>query len=223
MLQWTVHLNHVPNRVCLDVVVAVRNKLYFFGVNEDSDHVDVFVFNTVSLVWRELTPATSGRERHLEVSSKRTGHTGVLVGDNVYIWGGGKYGHFCNVLYAFDVDAHIWFKPRVSGTVPRRRRGHSACVLGKVMFIHGGEARLIDIYKLDTATMVWSLINARGTPPPAAYGHSATIIGTKMFVFGGIVNQLNTYGTLTHRNILRVFDTETNHWLNTPSARLLPE
>ena len=62
------------------------------------------------------------------------------------------------------------------------------------------------MYKLDTTTMIWTLINTRGTSPPASYGHSATIIGTKMFVFGGLYT-------------IRVFDTETNCWLNTTSTQ----
>ena len=62
--------------------------------------------------------------------------------------------------------------------------------------------------------MVWALINTRGTPPPVSSSHSATIIGTKMFVFGGSGHQDNK---------LRVFDTETSCWLNTPSTTLVPE
>ena len=49
----------------------------------------------------------------------------VLIGDIFYIWGGYPYS---DVLYAFDVDTHGWFIPRVSGTVPGVRQGHSACV-----------------------------------------------------------------------------------------------
>ena len=64
--------------------------------------------------------------------------------------------------------------------------------------------------------MVWSLIDARGTLPPASMCHSATIIGTKMFVFGG-------QGKYDSNNIISVFDTETDCWLNTPSAGQLPE
>ena len=126
------------------------------------------------------------------------------------------------MLYAFDIDTHTWFKPRVSGTVPEERSYHSACVLGKVMYIHGGNNQrpgiYNDIHKLDTTTMVWSLINTRGTPPPMSSHHSATIIGTKMFVFGGGGDQW-----IQNYNNIRVFDTESNTWLSTPSAQLLPE
>ncbi|MBE7326082.1 hypothetical protein IEQ44_15715, partial [Nocardioides sp. Y6] len=71
---------------------------------------------------------------------------------------------------------------------------------------------------MDTTTMVWSFIDTRGPPPPASSYHSATIIRTKMFVFGGWSGWGNGYC-----NTIRVFDTETNCWMNTPSAQLLPE
>ena len=110
----------------------------------------------------------------------------------------------------------------VSGTVPEGRVFHSTCVLGRIIYIHGGYTqtgrvgRTNDIYKLDTATMVWSLIDARGTLPPPSSCHSATIIGTKMFIYAG----RGKYGY----NIISVFDTETDSWLDTPSpAAQLPE
>ena len=68
---------------------------------------------------------------------------------------------------------------------------------------------------MDTNTMLWSFINTRGAAVAVSERHSATIIGKKMFVFGGFEEKCN--------NNLRVFDTDTNCWLNTPSTQLLPE
>ncbi|KAF7252358.1 Kelch domain-containing protein 3 [Varanus komodoensis] len=58
---------------------------------------------------------------------------------------------------------HKWFTPKVSGMVPGARDGHSACVLGKSMYIFGGYEQLADcfsndIHKLDSSNMMWSLI-----------------------------------------------------------------
>ena len=217
VMLWTVHLNEAPNKGCHRAAVAVGNKLYSF------EGEDVYIFNTVSLCWRKLPPVTAERGEHLhDFPSPGWGHTAVPIEDVIYIWGGYKkyYKKYCNVLHAFDVDTHKWFKPGISGTVPAARYGHSSCVLEKVMYIHGGLTQnglTNDIYKLDTTTTVWSLINTRGTLPPASYGHSATIIGTKMFVFGGWeVQWLSSVN-----NNIRVFDTETNCWLSTPSAQFL--
>ena len=188
MMQWTVHLNEAP-KDCRHTV-AVGDKLYSFGRGRDTQIV-VYVFHTVSLCWRKLPPVTTKRGEYLpDVPTWRWGHIAVLIEDIIYIWGGLKgNSNYCIILHAFDVDTLRWFKPRISGTVPEARYNNSACVLEKVMYIHGGWAQngsTNDIYKLDTATMVWSLITARGTLPTASSCHSATIIGTKMFVFGGI-------------------------------------
>ena len=200
MLSVTAHMRG-PFRNC-SAAIAVGNKLYSFGYlsfeekfTEWDPIFDVCVFNTVSLRWVKLSPLTCERG---ELPSHCAGHTAVLIEDVAYIWGGtnDSLTEYYNVLYAFDVDAHRWFRPKVSGTVPEGRTFHSACALGKVMFVHGGN-KLVngqlpthrrqtnDLFKLDTTSMVWSSISIRGTAPPITMHHSATIIGTKMFVFGG--------------------------------------
>ena len=192
--------------------VGVRHKVYSFGgyiYGSVLPQMDVHVFNTVSLRCRKLTPVMTGRDS-LEVPSARLWHTAVLIEDIVYIWGG-CHKELCNILYAFDVDTHRWFKPLVSGTVPEPRYCHSACVLRKVMYVYGGcldDGDSNQIYKLDTNTMVWTLLDTSGIK---SFPHSATIIGTRMFVFDG---------RLCVGNSIRVFDTETNSWMNTRSAEL---
>ncbi|KAI3363048.1 hypothetical protein L3Q82_011708 [Scortum barcoo] len=237
MLRWSVHLEGGPRRVN-HAAVAVGHKVYSFGgycSGEDYEtlrQIDVHVFNTVSLRWMKLPPVrTGGHERAREVPYMRYGHTAVLLDDIIYLWGGRNDTEgACNVLYAFDINTHRWFTPKISGTVPGARDGHSACVLGKAMYIFGGYEQLADcfsndIHKLDTTTMVWSLINARGTPARWRDFHSATIIGTKMFVFGGRADRFGPFHSNNeiYCNKIKVFDTETNCWLSTPSAQPLPE
>uniref|UniRef100_A0A8C1YJ72 Kelch domain containing 3 n=1 Tax=Cyprinus carpio TaxID=7962 RepID=A0A8C1YJ72_CYPCA len=237
MLRWTVHLEGGPRRVN-HAAVAVGHKVYSFGgycSGEDYEtlrQIDVHVFNTVSLRWTKLPPVrTGGREHAREVPYMRYGHTAVLVDETVLIWGGRNDTEgACNVLYAFDVCQHRWFTPKISGTVPGARDGHSACVLGKAMYIFGGYEQLADcfsneIHKLDTSSMCWSLVSARGTPARWRDFHSATIIGTKMFVFGGRADRFGPFHSNNeiYCNKIKIFDTETNCWLNTPSTQLLPE
>uniref|UniRef100_A0A9J7X0Z6 Kelch domain containing 3 n=1 Tax=Cyprinus carpio carpio TaxID=630221 RepID=A0A9J7X0Z6_CYPCA len=150
MLRWTVHLEGGPRRVN-HAAVAVGHKVYSFGgycSGEDYEtlrQIDVHVFNTVSLRWTKLPPVrTGGREHAREVPYMRYGHTAVLVDETVLIWGGRNDTEgACNVLYAFDVCQHRWFTPKISGTVPGARDGHSACVLGKAMYIFGGYEQLL--------------------------------------------------------------------------------
>ncbi|KAM6298299.1 KLDC3 protein, partial [Thinocorus orbignyianus] len=237
MLRWAVHLEGGPRRVN-HAAVAVGHKVYSFGgycSGEDYEtlrQIDVHVFNAVSLRWIKLPPVwTNSRDHVREVPYMRYGHSAVLIDDIVYIWGGRNDTEgACNVLYAFDVNTHKWFTPKVSGMVPGARDGHSACVLAKSMFIFGGYEQLADcfsndIHKLDTTNMMWTLISAKGTPARWRDFHSATIIGTKMYVFGGRADRFGPFHSNNeiYCNRIKVFDTETNSWLDSPPTPVLPE
>ena len=134
MFYWTLHLDGAPaHNHNHNTAVTFGHEVYSFG-NGGSNRkpIDVNVFNTVSLCWRRLTPETTGSgELHHDVPSRREGHTAVLIQDTVYVWGGETDSGYCNVVYGFDVDTHRWFKPHVSGTVPKARYYHTACVFGK--------------------------------------------------------------------------------------------
>ena len=123
MFHWTIHLKggHEDH---YHAAVVVGHKLYSFGgynnYLNNRDQIEVHIFNTLSLRWRKLPPVTNRRgQSPIEVPSGRYGHTAVLVEEIVYLWGG--YYPYCNVLYAFDVDTHSWFKPIISGTIPEAR------------------------------------------------------------------------------------------------------
>lgn len=53
-----------------------------------------------------------------------------------------------NLCYSCSTDTHRWFTPKISGTVPGARDGHSACVLGKAMYIFGGYEQLVSLITL---------------------------------------------------------------------------
>lgn len=165
-----------PRRVN-HAAVAVGHRVYSFGgycSGEDYEtlrQIDVHIFNAVSLRWTKLPPVRPAvRGQVPVVPYMRYGHSTVLIDDTVFLWGGRNDTEgACNVLYAFDVNIHKWSTPRVSGTVPGARDGHSACVLGKTMYIFGGYEQLADcfsndIHKLDTSTMTWTLICTKVCP-----------------------------------------------------------
>ncbi|KAG7260316.1 hypothetical protein CRUP_036671 [Coryphaenoides rupestris] len=221
MLRWTVHLEGGPRRVN-HAAVAVGHKVYSFGgycSGEDYENlrqIDVHV----SLRWTKLPPVkTAERELAHEVPYMRYGHTAVLLDDVIYVWGGRN-------------DTEGACNMRTDGSRPKfpARDGHSACILGKAMYIFGGYEQLADcfsndIHRLDTTAMIWTLVNARGTPACWRDFHSATIIGTKMFVFGGRADRFGPFHSNNeiYCNKIKVFDTETNCWLSSPSTLPLPE
>ncbi|XP_021547805.1 kelch domain-containing protein 3 isoform X1 [Neomonachus schauinslandi] len=237
MLRWTVHLEGGPRRVN-HAAVAVGHRVYSFGgycSGEDYEtlrQIDVHIFNAVSLRWTKLPPVRpSIRGQAPVVPYMRYGHSTVLIDDTVFLWGGRNDTEgACNVLYAFDVNAHKWSTPRVSGTVPGARDGHSACVLGKTMYIFGGYEQLADcfsndIHKLDTSTMTWTLICTKGNPARWRDFHSATMLGSHMYVFGGRADRFGPFHSNNeiYCNRIRVFDTRTEAWLDCPPTPVLPE
>ncbi|XP_064142387.1 kelch domain-containing protein 3 isoform X2 [Loxodonta africana] len=237
MLRWTVHLEGGPRRVN-HAAVAVGHRVYSFGgycSGEDYEtlrQIDVHIFNAVSLRWTKLPPvrpATRGQAP--VVPYMRYGHSTVLIDDTVFLWGGRNDTEgACNVLYAFDVNTHKWSTPRVSGTVPGARDGHSACVLGKTMYIFGGYEQLADcfsndIHKLETNTMTWTLVCTKGNPARWRDFHSATMLGSHMYVFGGRADRFGPFHSNNeiYCNRIRVFDTRTEAWLDCPPTPVLPE
>ncbi|XP_045860471.1 kelch domain-containing protein 3 isoform X2 [Meles meles] len=237
MLRWTVHLEGGPRRVN-HAAVAVGHRVYSFGgycSGEDYEtlrQIDVHIFNAVSLRWTKLPPVRPAvRGQAPVVPYMRYGHSTVLIDDMVFLWGGRNDTEgACNVLYAFDVNTHKWSTPRVSGTVPGARDGHSACVLGKTMYIFGGYEQLADcfsndIHKLDTSTMTWTLICTKGSPARWRDFHSATMLGSHMYVFGGRADRFGPFHSNNeiYCNRIRVFDTRTEAWLDCPPTPVLPE
>ncbi|XP_025125456.1 kelch domain-containing protein 3 isoform X2 [Bubalus bubalis] len=237
MLRWTVHLEGGPRRVN-HAAVAVGHRVYSFGgycSGEDYEtlrQIDVHIFNAVSLRWTKLPPVRpAARGQAPVVPYMRYGHSTVLIDDTVFLWGGRNDTEgACNVLYAFDVNTHKWSTPRVSGTVPGARDGHSACVLGKTMYIFGGYEQLADcfsndIHKLDTSTMAWTLICTKGNPARWRDFHSATMLGSHMYVFGGRADRFGPFHSNNeiYCNRIRVFDTRTEAWLDCPPTPVLPE
>ncbi|XP_030742764.1 kelch domain-containing protein 3 isoform X2 [Echinops telfairi] len=237
MLRWTVHLEGGPRRVN-HAAVAVGHRVYSFGgycSGEDYEtlrQIDVHIFNAVSLRWTKLPPVRpTSRGKVPVVPYMRYGHSTVFIDDTVFLWGGRNDTEgACNVLYAFDVNTHKWSTPRVSGTVPGARDGHSACVLGKTMYIFGGYEQLADcfsndIHKLDTSTMIWTLICTKGNPARWRDFHSATMLGSHMYVFGGRADRFGPFHSNNeiYCNRIRVFDTRTEAWLDCPPTPVLPE
>nr|XP_058162743.1 kelch domain-containing protein 3 [Dasypus novemcinctus] len=237
MLRWTVHLEGGPRRVN-HAAVAVGHRVYSFGgycSGEDYEtlrQIDVHIFNAVSLRWTKLPPVRpTVRGQAPVVPYMRYGHSTVLIDDTVFLWGGRNDTEgACNVLYAFDVNTHKWSTPRVSGTVPGARDGHSACVLGRTMYIFGGYEQLADcfsndIHKLDTSTMTWTLICTKGNPARWRDFHSATMLGSHMYVFGGRADRFGPFHSNNeiYCNRIRVFDTRTEAWLDCPPTPVLPE
>jgi len=97
---------------------------------------------------------------------------------------------YLNDTHVLDVNSSRWIKPKISGTPPTARYGHSAVLAGSRIIVFGGKGPKgvvnRDLHALDPVTMTWYQGPEGGGAPTARFDHTANLVGgTKMFIFGG--------------------------------------
>lgn len=118
-----------------------------------------------------------------------------MTGASLVIFGGHFYEgqetgfKYLNDTYVLDVNSSRWIKPKISGTPPPPRYGHSSILAGSRIIIFGGKGSKCvfrDLHALDPVTMTWYQGPEGGGAPSARFDHSSNLVGgTKMIVFGG--------------------------------------
>lgn len=128
--------------------------------------------------------------------SPRGGHSSVLIGRLVYVFGGyggsGYQRRDFDDLYTLNVDTFVWERlDRAVGTLPERRSGHSAHAVRDAMLVYGGwnaTQQFNDLCVLSTRDLVWSKVE-QGTFGDPRWNHAAVSIEAvpnwQVFVFGG--------------------------------------
>eukprot|EP00358_Blepharisma_japonicum_P002100 CAMPEP_0202949878 /NCGR_PEP_ID=MMETSP1395-20130829/16708_1 /ASSEMBLY_ACC=CAM_ASM_000871 /TAXON_ID=5961 /ORGANISM="Blepharisma japonicum, Strain Stock R1072" /LENGTH=177 /DNA_ID=CAMNT_0049653297 /DNA_START=68 /DNA_END=601 /DNA_ORIENTATION=+ len=127
--------------------------------------------------------------------SPRGGHTATLVGASLVIFGGHYYAGkkegfvYLNDTIVLDVNDNRWYRPRINGTPPAPRYGHTSVLAGSRVVLFGGRgansAHFRDLHALDPVTMTWYQGPEGGNAPGGRLDHSANLVGSKMFIFGG--------------------------------------
>jgi len=153
--------------------------------------------------------------------SARFGHTSIVYGKYMLLFGGKTSSGPCNELHMFHTDNRQWSSPRCDGPKPAARYHHSSSVIGNEMYVFGGKSGntiFDDIYVLNLDFMSWRKVQPAPSSlsPKAVCGHSATCVGANlMFVFGGY----HPTGQLF--NTLWVYDCSDATW-STPTVRGTP-
>lgn len=66
---------------------------------------------------------------------------------------------YLNDTHVLDVNSSRWIKPKISGTPPGARYGHTAVLAGSRIIIFGGKGPNKTVYRdlhaLDPVTMTW--------------------------------------------------------------------
>ena len=125
----------------------------------------------------------------------RGGHSATLIGASILFFGGHFFGStkegytYMNDTHVLDLNSSRWIKPKVQGTPPSARFGHTALLAGSRVIIFGGKGKkgcVKDLHALDPVTMTWYQGPSGAGSPPPRFNHTANIVGgTKMYVFGG--------------------------------------
>uniref|UniRef100_A0A8C4Q5I6 Rab9 effector protein with kelch motifs n=1 Tax=Eptatretus burgeri TaxID=7764 RepID=A0A8C4Q5I6_EPTBU len=117
--------------------------------------------------------------------SPRTCHgAAALVGDRLFLWGGGEKGSAPvrdPKLHVFDTVSHTWSQPHTSGNPPQPRQGHTMVAVESKVLIHGGMGCFFS-----SESMAWSEILTEGDVPQGVASHSAVSFGSLVYMFGGI-------------------------------------
>ena len=95
----------------------------------------------------------------------RGGHSATLIGASILYFGGHYYGGskqgyvYLNDTHVLDLNSSRWIKPKVQGTPPAPRFGHTALLAGSRIIIFGGKGgknqSFKDLHALDPVTMTW--------------------------------------------------------------------
>jgi N-acetylneuraminic acid mutarotase len=151
--------------------------------------------------------------------AKREGHTSVAVEDYIITFGGCYLDKRCfNDLHVFNTHTEDWVQPKVDGMAPIEREGHTATMVGQLMYVYGGSSQvgyLDDVYALNVnpgvpgsgeeLPMAWGHIDVSGEQPAGREGHSAVQYGNRIIYFGG-------YTEKGFSNEVLVLDTALNSW-----------
>lgn len=149
--------------------------------------------------------------------SERNSTSLVATGNVAYLFGGTHDRDAYNDVWELDVAGSTWKKIEATGDIPPARWGHSASLIGKKIFVFGGEivgGKSNSMHVFDIESKKWSTpANISGaTPNPRSY-HAVTSADNKIYLFGGDGGDNSMY----------VFDTTTSVWSKLATSGYPPQ
>ena len=193
-----------PRRAHTGVVAGSRHLVIFGGKSGETKLPlkDLWLLNLENWTWHDMS--------HLRFpGAPRKGHTAVMLGDEMYIFGGRSSNtEYYDQLFALKFDAHTWMPiswHEISvkeGKRPALRNHHVASSLsGNRMLIYGGRGGhdptyplLNDVWIFDAASLKWTEVKPLpdpnlppmvAHPKPRIESASASLSGNSLIIAGG--------------------------------------
>lgn len=177
--------SHTITYIGYDRVVVFGGKFTPPDNNESAEfrYNDTLVLNTNIMEWS--SKAVKG-----EVPLGRAGHSAVLIGYDLYIFGGENMSLYLNDLYALNTMTWQWRRIEpITTTKPCPRINFASAAVGWNMLVFGGwsgTTDLNDLFLFDTGNREWLEITCTGRIPKARCGHKGVVVGNNRFItFGG--------------------------------------
>jgi len=205
---------------------------------------DIWILDTGNDEWSQphigVTETKAGGEVTFkrnwpDVPSPRGAHSSVLVGSQMFVFGGyggvGFARRDFNDVTALDLDTWEWRPIECTGEVPDARSGHQGIAVKENLYVIGGWNSMVqfdNMYILDTATCVWTKPEQQNSFGPPRWNFAAVSVFAvpfwKIFVFGGNSGDLQENGNPQgdYLNDMTVFETGSNTWTNPATLGNVP-
>eukprot|EP00297_Palpitomonas_bilix_P005055 CAMPEP_0113875200 /NCGR_PEP_ID=MMETSP0780_2-20120614/4800_1 /TAXON_ID=652834 /ORGANISM="Palpitomonas bilix" /LENGTH=645 /DNA_ID=CAMNT_0000861143 /DNA_START=98 /DNA_END=2035 /DNA_ORIENTATION=+ /assembly_acc=CAM_ASM_000599 len=134
--------------------------------------------------WEWTVEATTGT-----APAGRRGHSAVMWGSKMIIYGGQDGMNFLNDLFVCDLSIQQWTAVNFDGNAPPPRSYHIAQLHNDKVYIYGGAGQnwyfFNDIHVFDLKMRRFSPLQVDGASPSARCFHSGAVLDNDLFVFGG--------------------------------------
>lgn len=230
----------LPQGSASHTAVVWRDWMYIIGGESYNKAEMIYVYDLNGNVWE--TPHMDSKN----VPMPRYGHSSVLFGDKIYVYGGVMANaQICNELWAFDINANTWENITVRSEPcihtnntamcgPLRSVGHSATLFtnkslkSEIMIVTFGYSPIFGflntVQEYHFGTREWKIVKTKGFPVKGGYGHSSAWdpLTQRIYVYGGFISSNLNLGHMSDR--LYSYDPNSRTWkmlMSAPSPRYL--
>jgi len=177
-----------PEPRCDPFVVSYGKNIIVFGgsIQDLVFPSDLHIFNTETNHWSQ--PQTHG-----DLPPSRIGSTGVVIGDTMYIYGGGDYDKekkqyrtLFTDIWTLNLQNYTWNQVPATGDIPKIMDFLNAFVVGNHLVIEGGWYS--EPYAFDTISRRWIQLTNKEQKMVNNNDASAILIGDAVYYFGGYHN-----------------------------------